>query len=177
MSKLHVDSVIKTFGHKQVLTDVYLSCNKCEIIGLIGRNGSGKSTLLKIIFGSLLADRKYVKVGDKLINSLFDNRFLINYLPQDSFLPNHIKIKTIINLFCDKKSGEMISSHELIRPILDKKSKQLSSGEKRLLEIFLIIFSDSQYILIDEPFNGLAPIYKEEIKNMIIETLLILPQE
>ena len=53
MNNLHVDSVIKSFGTRQVLTDIYVSCTKGEIIGLLGRNGSGKSTLLKIIFGSL----------------------------------------------------------------------------------------------------------------------------
>lgn len=169
MSKLHVDSVIKSFNTKQVLTDIYITCNKGEIVGLLGRNGTGKSTLLKIIFGSLQADRKFVKIGDKLINGLFDNRKLINYLPQDNFLPSHVKVKGIIDLFCDQEHAIMIKKHDLISPFLYKKSKQLSGGEKRLLEIFLIVFSDSNYTLIDEPFNGVAPVYKEEIKNMIKE--------
>lgn len=169
MSKMHVDSVIKSYGTRQVLTDVYIACNKGEIVGLLGRNGSGKSTLLKIIFGSLEADSKFVKVGDKLINGLFDNRNLINYLPQDNFLPNHIKIKTIINLFCDKHDALLIAENPLIKPHLNKKSRQLSGGEKRVLEIFLIIYSNAKYILIDEPFNGVAPVYKEEIKKMIQE--------
>jgi ABC-type multidrug transport system ATPase subunit len=169
MSKLYVDSVIKSFGTKQILTDVFISCNKGEIIGLLGRNGTGKSTLLKIIFGSLIADRKFVKIGNKLINSLFDNRNLIKYLPQDSFLPDHIKINTIIKLFCNKHNRSIISENPLIKPLLNKKSKQLSGGERRVLEIFLIIFSKAKYILIDEPFNGVAPIYKEHIKDLIIE--------
>ena len=53
--------------------------------------------------------------------------------------------------------------------MLGKKSNQLSGGEKRLLEIFLIIHSNAKYVLIDEPFNGIAPIYKEVIKNLIKE--------
>ncbi len=169
MSYLHVDSVIKTFETKQVLTDIYISCKKGEIIGLLGRNGTGKSTLLKIIFGSLQADRKFVKIGDKIINGLFDNRNLLNYLPQDNFLPNHVKVKTIINLFCDKENAELIKNHDLIKPMLHKKSKQLSGGEKRLLEIWLIVFSYSKFTLIDEPFNGVAPVYKQEIKDLIKE--------
>jgi len=166
---MHVDSVIKTFGTKQVLTDVFLSCAQGEIIGLLGRNGAGKSTLLKIIFGSLLADQKFVKIGDKIINGLYDNRNLVNYLPQDHFLPNHLKISTIISLFCGSENASLIKSNDLIKPMLGKKSKQLSGGEKRLLEILLIIYSNSKYILIDEPFNGIAPIYKDEIKNLIKE--------
>jgi ABC-type multidrug transport system ATPase subunit len=167
MSKLHVDSVIKNFDTKQVLTDVFISCQKGEIIGLLGRNGTGKSTLLKIIFGSLKADRKFVKVGGKISTGLFDNRKLIKYLPQDNFLPDHVKVKTIIKLFCDKERAELLKKHDLIIPMLNKRSKQLSGGEKRLLEILLIVFSNSAYTLIDEPFNGVAPVYKEEIKDLI----------
>jgi len=169
MKELHVDSVFKNFGTKQVLTDIYISCNKGEIVGLLGRNGSGKSTLLKIIFCSLKADLKYVKVGNKIINGLFENRNLIKYLPQESFLPNHLKLKTIINLFCNKKNSSLISENLLIKPLLNRKSKELSGGEKRIFEIFLIIYSNAEYILIDEPFNGISPVFKEEIKRLIQE--------
>lgn len=167
MSKLHVDSVIKSFATKQILTDVFISCQKGEIIGLLGRNGTGKSTLLKIIFGSIQADSRFVKIGEKISSGLFDNRKLIKYLPQDNFLPNHVKVKTIIELFCDKNEAELIKKHDLVSPMLNRKSKLLSGGEKRLLEIFLIIYSDSAYTLIDEPFNGIAPVYKETIKELI----------
>jgi ABC-type multidrug transport system ATPase subunit len=169
MGNMHVDSVIKSFGTRQVLTDIFLSCSEGEILGILGRNGAGKSTLLKIIFGSLLADQKYVKIGNKIINGLFDNRYLVNYLPQHHFLPNHVKVKTIISLFCDEDNASLIKGNDLIKPMLDKKSKQLSGGEKRLLEILLIIHSNARYILIDEPFNGIAPIYKEYIKKLIKE--------
>lgn len=167
MSRLHVDSIIKSFNNKQVLTNIYISCKKGEIIGLLGRNGSGKSTLLKIIFGALPATSKFVKIGDTIINGLSDGHSLINYLPQNSFLPNHIKIKTVIELFCNKENAHLISANKLIKPMLNKKSKQLSGGEKRLLEIFLIVHSNSVYTLIDEPFNGIAPIHIESIKEMI----------
>lgn len=169
MKKLHVDSVLKSYNNKNILTDVFISCEKGEIVGLLGRNGIGKSTLLKIIFGSIKADNKFVKVDNKYIKGLFDNRILIKYLPQNSFLPSQVKIKTIIKIFCNKKSKEIIINNHLIKPLLDKKSNQLSGGEKRILEIFLIVLSNAKYILIDEPFNGLAPVHKKEIKKLIIE--------
>lgn len=169
MSKLHVDSVIKTFGTKQVLTDIFMSCEKGEIVGLLGKNGSGKSTLLKIILGSLRSDRKFVKIDDQVIFSLYANRNLVNYLPQNNFLPNHLTIKKIVSTFCEKENAKKISSNNLIKALLNKKSKQLSGGEKRLVEILLIIYSEAKFILIDEPFNGVAPIYKEEIKALIKE--------
>jgi len=169
MSKLHVDSVIKTFGTNQVLTDIFISCETGEIVGLLGKNGTGKSTLLKIILGALNADRKFVKVNDKVISSIYENRNLINYLPQNNFLPNHLTVKKIISTFCDNQNAEKVSKHHLIVDLLDKKSNQLSGGEKRIIEILLIIYSEAKFILIDEPFNGVAPIYREEIKALIKE--------
>ncbi len=166
---MQVESVMKSFGTKHVLTDVFLSCRPGEIIGLLGKNGTGKSTLLKIIFGSLSADQKFIKIGHKIIRGLLNNRNLVNYLPQNHFLPNHIKVSTIIYLFCDKRNASLIKANDLIKPMLNKKSKQLSGGEKRILEILLVLHSNVRYILIDEPFNGIDPIYKEDIKNLIKE--------
>ena len=169
MNELYVDSVLKSFGKNQVLTDIFISCKPGEIIGLLGRNGAGKSTLLKIIFGSLIADRKFVKVNGRIATSLFDRINLVGYLPQDSFLPKHIKVKKIISLFCDKLNSELLHSNQYIKPLITKRSKELSGGETRLLEILLIIHSKTQYVLIDEPFNGSAPMYKDYIKKLIQE--------
>jgi ABC-type multidrug transport system ATPase subunit len=52
MGKLNIDSVTKSDGNKIILSDIYISCRKGEIKGLLGRNGSGKSTFLKIVFGT-----------------------------------------------------------------------------------------------------------------------------
>lgn len=169
MSKLYIDSVMKNYGHRNLLSDIYLECEEGEIIGLLGKNGSGKSTLLEIIFGSKSADGKYIKVGDKIMYNVLSSHNLITYLPQDSFLPNHLKVSTIISHFCDPQNAALIKENQFIAPILDKKCNMLSGGEKRLLEIHLIVCSNAKYVLIDEPFNGIAPIYKEVIKNLIRE--------
>lgn len=115
------------------------------------------------------ADSKFVKIGNKIVNGVYSNRKLIKYLPQDNFLPNHIKVDTIIELFCDKTNSNLIKSNRLIVPMLGKKSGELSGGERRILEILLIIYSDSSYTFIDEPYNGVAPVYKEEINEIIKE--------
>jgi ABC-type multidrug transport system ATPase subunit len=167
MSLLHVDSVIKSYRHKQVLTDVFISCKSGEIVGLLGRNGSGKSTLLKVIFGSLLADNKFIRINDQPLAGRYANHNQIKYLPQHHFLPSHLKIKKVISLFCDRKHAEVISENFRIKPLLEKKCAALSGGEKRLIEIFLIIFSQAEFILLDEPFSGIAPVYREEVKELI----------
>ncbi len=169
MSKLYVDSVMKNYADKRLLSDVFLSCSKGEIIGLFGRNGAGKSTLLEIIFGSIKADNKFVRVEDKLVNTVYDSRNLISYLPQHNFLPDHAKIKSLIKLFCSKQGAVLISKNHIIKSISNKKASQLSGGELRILEVLIIIYADSQFVLLDEPFNGIAPILKVEIMAIIKE--------
>jgi ABC-type multidrug transport system ATPase subunit len=159
MLELFVDSIQKSFGHHKILTDVFISCKPGEIIGLLGRNGAGKSTLLKIIFGSVEADNRFIRIDGKNCTQLSDRKGRLNYLPQDNFLPSHLRIKTVIDLFCRKSAKEVIQEDPHIRPFLDKKTNQLSGGERRLIEIALMMHSNSRYILIDEPFNGVEPLH------------------
>src|SRR5690606_13211239 len=112
----------------------------------------GKSTLLKIIFGSVSADTKFVKVGDKIIRRLISNKSTIRYLSQDHFVPENIKIQTLVNIFCDRRTAILVAAHHLIKPLLHMKPSQISGGEKRILEILLIIYAEASYILLDEPF-------------------------
>lgn len=167
---MKIDSVIKNFNNKTILYDIFLSCNKGEIIGLLGSNGAGKSTLLKIIFGSLPADQKYIKVNEKIIKSLFEGYGIIKYLPQFNFLPTHIRIKNIIHSFCDKENFEFLVDHPLIKPFLNNTPRQLSGGQKRIIEILLIVHSNAEYILLDEPFKNIDPKHIIEVKSCIMKS-------
>jgi ABC-type multidrug transport system ATPase subunit len=167
MLELFVDSIQKSFGHHRILTDVFISCKPGEIIGLLGRNGAGKSTLLKIIFGSTRADNRFVRIDGKNCTRLSDRQGSLNYLPQDNFLPSHLKVKTAIDLFCEKSQRELIKREPHVEPFLDRKTNQLSGGERRLIEIEFMMHSSSRYTLIDEPFNGVEPLHKEDVKSLI----------
>ncbi|MDN3605342.1 ATP-binding cassette domain-containing protein [Kaistella yonginensis] len=164
---LHIDSIEKSFGEKKLLQDIFITCNTGEIVGILGRNGSGKSTLMEIIFGTVKAENKFVRVGKIIIKSVIDNRNLIHYLAQDHFLPKHLKIKTIISLFCNKEDAEILKRHHLIINFLNEKPKNLSGGENRLVEILIMLFSDCKFLLLDEPFHSLSPKIIEEIKLLI----------
>ena len=169
MSRLFVDSITKSYNDRVILSDVFLSCDIGEVKGLIGRNGCGKSTLLKIIFGVESAENKFVRIEGKLINSTSDCKGLISYLPQKQFLPNGVKVLKIINLFLEKRYREKLLSIEFVAPLLDKTSQELSGGQRRIVEILLLIHSNSKFILLDEPFNGISPILKDYIAECILE--------
>lgn len=168
-SVLEVDSVQKQYNGKIIISDVYLKCETNEVVGILGRNGSGKSTLLKIIFGIEAADFKFIRVDGivKANTSALINQ--ISYLPQDNFIPNSLSIKKAIALSIAKDKIAHFSADDMIQSMLTKKIKHLSGGELRYLEIKLILYNDSKFVLLDEPYNGLSPIMIDKINNLIIE--------
>ncbi|MNU15411.1 Lipopolysaccharide export system ATP-binding protein LptB [compost metagenome] len=167
MSKLHIDSITISFGEKDILKDIYLNCKTGNISGLLGRNGSGKSTLFQIVFGSIKADTQYIKFNNMILQNQFDRKNKIAYLPQYSFLPRNIKIKNLIKLFCDKENSAKISQSKLVQPFFYETPNTLSSGELRIVEVLLIIYSKAEFILLDEPFHSLSPKVVAEIKTII----------
>lgn len=169
MSTLHVDSITKSFVEKKVLQDVFLNCETGKIAGILGRNGSGKSTLFQIIFGTLKGETQYVRFNNIILRNQFDRKNRISYLPQYSFLPRTIKIKKLITLFCDDENSAKLLNSELLESFIDEIPRNLSSGEVRILEVLLIIYSRAEFILLDEPFHSLSPKIVSEIKNIIKE--------
>ncbi len=167
MSKLHIDSITKSFGDKDILKDIYLSCETGNICGLLGRNGSGKSTLFQIIFGTIKGDTQYIKFNDIILQNQPDRKNRIAYLPQHPFLPKNIKIKNLIDLFCAKENNAKITQSKFIQPFLNETPNTLSGGELRIVEVLLIIYSKAEFILLDEPFHSLSPKTVTEIKTII----------
>jgi len=169
---LLADSIRKSFNEKQVLTDIFLKCQTGDIIGLLGRNGSGKSTLLKIIFGTLHTDYKHISINGAVIDSPFEEQGTISYLPQEDFLPKSMTVKKLIAIFNSVLNPELIYKDQIVSKILETKIRNISGGELRYLEIILILNLDSQFVLLDEPFNGLSPLQIEIVKDLIKKTAI-----
>ncbi|MBG6060920.1 ABC-type multidrug transport system ATPase subunit [Flavobacterium sp. CG_9.1] len=166
-SVLEVDSVQKQYDGKIIISDVYLKCETADIIGVLGRNGSGKSTLLKIIFGIVAADFKFVRVDGAVKSTTSDLLNEISYLPQENFIPNSFSVKKKILLSLAKDKIQDFCADEMIQSILAKKIKHLSGGELRYLEIKLILNNTSEFVLLDEPYNGLSPLMSDKVNDMI----------
>ena len=166
---LEIDSVQKSFDNKIILSDVYLKCETKDIIGLLGRNGSGKSTLLKIIFGIESADFKFLRI-DGLVKTKTKDLFEdISYLSQDNCIPKVFSIKKAIQLSVSKEKIHEFCADEMIVAMLDKKISHLSGGELRYLEIKIILSNSSNFVLLDEPYNGLSPLMVEKVNELIVE--------
>jgi len=70
-------------------------------------------------------------------------------------------------LFLQKENRKTVLENEYVKPLLNKKNQDLSGGERRIIEILLIIHSNAEFILLDEPFNGVNPIQKDYIIEYI----------
>ncbi|SER87091.1 ATP-binding cassette domain-containing protein [Pedobacter rhizosphaerae] len=168
MSTIFIDSTTHYYKEKEVLSGVYLACNVGEVVGLLGRNGCGKSTLLKAIFGSITPHFKYLNINGKKYDKGYLSKNL-SYLPQDRFIPDQINLGEAIDLFCHNYQNRL-KEIPLITKHLENKFYNLSGGECRFIECLLMIYSNAQFVLLDEPFSQLSPIWVEELK-IHIQTL------
>ena len=168
MSRLHIDSVTKSFGGRKILQDIYLSCETGKTTGILGPSGSGKSTLLEIIFGTIKGDTQFIKLNDTILKNQSDRKNKIAYLPQrSSFLPKECKIRKLIPLFCTRENTEKLYDLKMIQPFLNKTSRNLSGGEKKIVETLIITYSDSEFVILDEPFSGVFPKAVDEMEIII----------
>jgi lipopolysaccharide export system ATP-binding protein len=163
------DSIRKTFGGNQVLTDIFITCQTGDIIGLLGRNGSGKTTLLKILFGTLFTDYKHIRVNGENLAQPFKKKGIVNYLPQDNFLPKNLTINKIIKLFDKQIDPSTFYNDDILSKIINTKIGSLSGGESRYFEVKLVLSLCSKFTFLDEPFNGISPIHIDLIKELIVK--------
>ena len=84
-------------------------------------------------------------------------------------MPKYLKVDSIIKLFFNKVNTDEIINDKIVKKIYKTKVKNISGGELRYLETLLLMNMDSDFILLDEPFNGVSPIIAGEIKKIIVE--------
>lgn len=167
---LECRGLTKNYGNFSALSNLNLSLEKGQIIGLLGPNGSGKSTLIKLINGLLTPTD-----GSVLINGLTPSvatRNMISYLPERTYLSDWMKIKEIICYFKDfyknfdaDRAYEMLN-HLQINP--NARLRTLSKGTKEKVQLILVMSRDAQLYVLDEPIGGVDPAARDYILNTII---------
>ena len=151
------------------MSDVYLSFSTGEVLGMLGRNGSGKSTLLKIIFGLETADYKFIKINGLVKTKSSEILPFVSYLDQNQFIPKQFSVKSAILLSINSSELDLFYQDDMIQQMKSRFVNELSGGELRYLEVKIVLFNDSQFVFLDEPYNGLSPIMINKI-NEIIES-------
>lgn len=164
---LEIDGVNLNFSGRVILSDIYLKSETGKIVGLLGRNGQGKSCLMKIISGTLKSESRSIRFDGKTVFELEGRSDLILYLPQFNFIPSFLTIERIFKDFCLSISDFETHFPEFIEKFKMKIS-EFSGGERRMVELYIIIKSESQFALLDEPFTHISPLQIERIKKLLI---------
>ena len=162
---LEVDSVMVQFRNYRVLSDVFVKCQTGEVVGLLGRNGSGKSTLLKVMIGEVNTNNKSIRINGISSSDYFKSG-KIRFLPQHNFIPKSLSVKKAFSFF-KSDFNDFIKLFPERSHIYNIKLVNLSGGERRLVEIYLILTSQSLFCLLDEPFSHVMPVHSEKIKELI----------
>ncbi|SHI77312.1 ATP-binding cassette domain-containing protein [Aquimarina spongiae] len=171
MNVLEVTGLNKSYGKKVILKDISLQCKTGEIIGVFGRNGTGKSTLLQVIFGTVKADSVQIKINSEIITpkEIIPSK-QIAYLPQDTFLPKEKTVREIIPMFFPNGDDQdKIFYAPKIASLEKIKAGKLSMGQLRYFELLLIGNLNHPFMMLDEPFSMIEPLYKDIIKNLLYE--------
>ncbi|MES2373252.1 MAG: ABC transporter ATP-binding protein [Bacteroidota bacterium] len=164
---LQADSIRLEFDGRIILSDIYITCETGKITGLLGRNGQGKSCLMKIIYGDLACE-KSVRFDNVVQYEAFKKPDLLLYLPQFNFIPARLSLERI---FSDFALDYLLFVNKFPEFASRRRSsiKQLSGGERRLVELYVIVKSKSQFAMLDEPFTHLNPIQVEKVRNLLLE--------
>ena len=164
--KFEADNVQLDFGTRRILSSVYLKCETGQITGILGCNGQGKTCLMNIIYGNLNPVSKSIRFDNVSVFQAFKRPDLLTYLPQFNFIPLHLTLKRIFSDF-----DLDFSDFEKIFPEFVEKYRSkinsLSGGQRRLIEVYVIVKSKSQFSMLDEPFSHLMPLQIEKVNELL----------
>ena len=172
---LEVKQVTKQYGQQYALDHVSLSIQKGEIYGLIGKNGAGKTTLLKTISRLIHANSGTVSVFGSQ-NSKEWNEALrkIGTVIETPVAYNQMTAYQNLNYYC--KVHQIAQPDQLIKETLayvglsntgKKKFRDFSLGMKQRLGIAIALIAKPDFLILDEPINGLDPVGIKEFRQMI----------
>lgn len=177
---LEVRNINTFYGPIQALRDLSLVVNKGEIVTIVGANGAGKSTLLMTIFANPPA-----RDGDILFRGHPIRRLATNAIAQlgISLVPEGRRIFPALTVEENLFIGSIRSSHAELQksaasvyeifPLLAERRNQrggtLSGGEQQMLAIGRGLMSKPDFLLLDEPSLGLAPLIVQQIFTTLKE--------
>ena len=168
-----------SFNQKKVyaLTDFTLTVSRGTIFGLLGPNGAGKTTLIKLLLGITFPDSGNGRMLGLDYTNL-DVKKKIGYLPENHKYPNYMKGGEVLRFYGKLSGLDGKSLDYRIDSLLDlmnlskwknSRIKTYSKGMMQRLGIAQALINDPDLIFLDEPTDGVDPIGRKEIRDILIE--------
>lgn len=146
---INIENLSKSYGSKQVLSNINIIFEQGKVYGIVGENGSGKTTLFKCITGI----EKHNGIISSNIQPLKDH---IGYLQTEPFYFSKITGGEYIQLLCNArdKKIENFEDKNIFDLPLNQYASTYSTGMKKKLALTAILLQENKYFIFDEPFNG-----------------------
>lgn len=176
---LDVLNLCKSYGNHLVLDDISFSIRENEIVGFIGPNGAGKSTLMKCLCGLIHMDSGNVTICGHNIQSqrekalshqasLIESPGLFFNMTGYENLEIFASLKNV-----SKDKLQQMADYTRIGDYLKKPVSSYSLGMKQRLALSIALLSSPQFLMLDEPMNGLDPSgvfeLRKELRKMVDE--------
>ena len=167
---IDIKGLSKKFGSFQALENLNLEVFQGETFGFLGPNGAGKTTTIRTVLGLLKPTQGSTNVFDvdSTSSSFTGVKEEIGYLPAELQLDETLTCREHINYHRSLKSDEL--AQDLITYFdvpLDKRFKDLSSGNRRKLGLVLTFMHDPDLVILDEPTTGLDPLLQQKLIDFL----------
>ena len=164
------EKVSKRYGSFQALKQVSFSVGKGKIVGLLGPNGSGKSTLIKLANGLLVPTEGTIKIDGEPVGRR--TKSMVSYLPERTYLNTWMRVEEMVEYFADfyedfskEKAYTMLGELHIDR---NQRLSQLSRGNRKKVQIILVMSRSEKLYMLDEPIGGVDPAARDYILRTII---------
>jgi branched-chain amino acid transport system ATP-binding protein len=172
---LQATGVSAGYGGSTVLSGLTLSVHQGEAVALLGRNGVGKTTLLKAMTGTLPLSNGELELDGHALRGLRPyqiNRLGIALVPEGRRLFPNLTVMENLQLAMRPGGMTIAQVFELFPRLLTRqkaKAENLSGGERQMVAIARALVVPSKLILLDEPFEGLAPSVVGEVMEALVK--------
>ena len=171
MSLLEVSGLNSYYGDSHILFDVAMRVERNEVVALLGRNGAGKSTTLKSLMGVVTPRSGSVKLGGVEMagsKSHVIARAGMQLVHEERRIFGSLDVEENIILagLTAKKRWPLERVYEMFPRLKERRKSRgtdLSGGEQQMLAIARALVREPEIILLDEPFEGLAPVIVHDL--------------
>lgn len=168
-----VSNVNKYFDEYHALRDLSINIPKGSIYGLVGTNGSGKTTIIKHLTGVLKQNSGEIMFDGQPVYENTELKTKIGFIPDDlSFFASYTMkdavkyYKSIYPIWDEERYTEMVSKFDLTSK---KKMHSFSKGMQKQAAFILTMCTHPEYLILDEPIDGLDPIIRKLVWKYVID--------